>query len=118
MERFEAIIEEGRGGGAFVTVPPEVDAALGGRGRIAVLATFDGIAYRGSVVTMGGVRCIGVLKAIREEAGKGPGDTLTVTLEADRGERTVAVPDDLAEALEGAGLRQAFDAMSFSHRRE
>jgi uncharacterized protein YdeI (YjbR/CyaY-like superfamily) len=30
----------------------------------------------------------------------------------------VAVPDDLAEALEGAGLRQAFDAMSFSHRRE
>lgn len=118
MERFEATIEEGRGGGAFVRVPPEVDAALGGKGRIAVQATFDGAAYRGSVVTMSGARCIGLLKAIREELGKGPGDTVAVTLAPDLAERTVEVPDDLGRALEDAGLRATFDALSFSHQRE
>jgi hypothetical protein len=118
VERFEATIEDGRGGGALVTVPAEVDAALGGRGRIPVQATFDGVPYRGSVVTMGGARCIGLLKAIRDEIGKGPGDTVAVTLEPDTAERVVEVPDDLAAALAHAGLRPAFDALSYSHRRE
>jgi uncharacterized protein YdeI (YjbR/CyaY-like superfamily) len=33
-------------------------------------------------------------------------------------ERTVDVPDDLAGALGDAGVRDAFDAMAFSHRKE
>jgi uncharacterized protein YdeI (YjbR/CyaY-like superfamily) len=33
-------------------------------------------------------------------------------------ERTVDVPDDLSRALDGAGMRAAFDAMAFSHRKE
>ena len=32
--------------------------------------------------------------------------------------RTIDVPDDLGRALERAGLRAAFDAMAFSHRKE
>jgi hypothetical protein len=50
METFEGRIVVNEGGGAWVEVPGEVVAALGGGGRIPVLATFDGVAYRGSVV--------------------------------------------------------------------
>ena len=52
-------------------------------------ATFDGVPYRGSLVYMGvfradGTPCpiLGVRKAIREQLGKGPGDAVTVTVEA------------------------------------
>ena len=41
-----------------------------------------------------------------------------MTLVRDAAERTVEVPADLAAALEEAGLRKAFDALSYSHRRE
>ena len=118
MERFEAKIEEADRGGAFVAVPADVVEALGGKGRIPVRATFDGIAYQGSAVSMGGQKVIGLLKAIRLELGKQPGDVITVTLEVDQAERTVTVPDDLRTALDEAGLSDRFDALSFSHRRE
>jgi hypothetical protein len=118
VERFVAPLVEVDGGGAFVEVPPEVVAALGGGGRIKVRARFDGVDYRGSVVTMGGAKVLGVLKAIRKQLAKAPGDQLTVELERDDEERRVDVPDDLASALQQAGEREAFDRLSFSHRRE
>ena len=77
MPRFEATIEAARGGGAWVRVPPDVVEALGGGGRIRVEATFDGLPYTGSVVSMGSSPCIGILKAIRSQIGKDVGDTVT-----------------------------------------
>ncbi|MET9268786.1 YdeI/OmpD-associated family protein [Kribbella sp. NPDC003557] len=118
METFEGRIVVNDGGGAWVEVPGDVVAALGGGGRIPVRATFDGVAYRGSIASMGGCMALGVLKSIRGELGKGDGDAVTVTLERDTGERTVDVPEDLAAALADAGLREAFDELSYSHRRE
>ncbi|WP_328996636.1 YdeI/OmpD-associated family protein [Kribbella sp. NBC_01245] len=118
METFETRIEVGAGGGAFVAVPPQVIDALGGGGRIPVRATFDGVPYTGSIVSMGGTKCLGVLKQIRTELGKEPGDPVTVSVERDTSERTVDVPDDLSAALTEAGAREAFDRLSFSHRRE
>jgi hypothetical protein len=118
METFQGVIQDAGGGGAYVEVPGEVVAALGGGGRIPVQATFDGVAYRGSIASMGGCMALGVLKGIRAELGKSPGDKVVVTVARDAGERTVEVPGDLAEALEAAGVRQAFDGLSFSHRRE
>ena len=118
MERFEGRLVEADRGGAFVEVPPEVVAALGGGGRIKVRARFDGIDYDGSVVSMGGAKVIGVLKAIRTQLDKRPGDTVTVELERDDAERVVTVPDDLAAALGKAKARKAFDALSYSHQRE
>lgn len=106
------------GGGAYVAVPVNVVAALGGGGRIPVNATFDGVAYAGSIASMGSGPCLGLLKAIRDQLGKQPGDTVEVTLSRDTGERTVGIPDDLANALESAGARAAFDKLSYSHRRE
>ena len=99
-------------------VPKEVVEALGGKARIPVRATFDGIAYRGSIVSMGGQQVLGVLKAIRTELGKGPGDEVRVTVERDDQARTVDVPDDLREALATAALTDRFTRLSYSHQRE
>ncbi|TCO46817.1 bacteriocin resistance YdeI/OmpD-like protein [Kribbella antiqua] len=118
METFEGTVSVNPGGGAWVEVPGEVIDALGGGGRIPVQATFDGIAYRGSIASMGGCMALGILKSIRTELGKEAGDPVTVTVERDTAERTIEVPADLAAALDGAGLRAAFDKLSYSHRRE
>jgi hypothetical protein len=119
MNRFTARLEEAPRGGAYVVVPPEVVGALGGAGRIKVAATFDRIPYRGSIVRMGGESVIGVLKDIREQVGKSPGDEIVVTVEPDFEERVVEIPPELATLLEAnPKARKAFDALSYSHRRE
>jgi hypothetical protein len=118
MERFEATIGAALGGGALVAVPAGVVEALGGGGRIPVRATFDGVPYQGSIVSMGGQQCLGLLKSIREQLGKAPGDRVVVTLERDDAERTVTVPDDLAAALTEAGAADVFGRLSYSHQRE
>ena len=117
-QTFDATVVAADRGGAFVPVPKEVVEALGGKGRIPVRATFDGIAYRGSIVSMGGQQVLGVLKAIRTELGKGPGDGVRVTVELDDQDRTVDVPDDLREALATAALTGRFARLSYSPRRE
>ena len=80
---FEATIAAADRGGAYVAVPPTVVDALGGRGRTPVVATFDGVEYRGSVVSMASAMVIGVLKQVRTRLGKEPGDTVAVTLVVD-----------------------------------
>ena len=56
MERsyaFEAVIQKVDGiDGAYVEIPFDVKAEFG-RGRVPVRATFDGVAYEGSLVRMG-----------------------------------------------------------------
>ncbi|MBV9775268.1 MAG: DUF1905 domain-containing protein [Gemmatimonadetes bacterium] len=116
---FTATIEEAGGGGAFVTVPFDVEQAFGKK-RVKVSATIDGEPYQGSLVRMGGPRhMLIVLKEIREKIGKGAGDEVRVTVEEDTAPRTVEVPADLREALEGdaeAGAR--FGRLSYTHQRE
>lgn len=119
-QRFKAELRpSGRGGGGhLVEVPAEVVAALGGGGRTPVRATFNGVPYRGSIVRMGGMWCLGVLKAIMAEAGVSAGDVLDVVVETDEAPRDVEVPPDLQRALVLAKLQTMFDAMAFTHRRE
>ena len=119
MSRFSATIEEAPRGGAHVRIPPDVIEALGGGGRIPVQATFDGIQYRGSVVRMGGDSVLGVLKEIREMLGKTHGAEVEVTIERAEAEREVEIPIELAKLLDAnPAARKAFDALSYSHRRE
>ena len=109
----------GRGGGHLVDVPPGVVEALGGKGRIPVTATFDGVPYRGSIVRMGDGAVLGVQKAIMAEAGVSVGDTLTVAVRNDEAPRQVEVPEDLAEAFgRHDAARVVFEGLSFSHKRE
>ena len=62
---FDAVIEEARSGGAWVTIPFSVPDVFGTKGRVKVSATFDGHSYRGSIAPMGGAHVLGMSKAIR-----------------------------------------------------
>jgi uncharacterized protein YdeI (YjbR/CyaY-like superfamily) len=66
---------------------------------------------------MGGQALIPFSSEHRAESGIGGGDELEVSLELDAAPREAAVPDDLAAALDGAGLRAAFNALAPSRRK-
>lgn len=67
--------------GAYLEIPFDVKIAFG-KGRVPVNATFDGIPYSGSIVKMGTpCHIIGILKNIRKQIGKQPGDIVHVTVE-------------------------------------
>jgi hypothetical protein len=109
----------GRRGGHFVEVPGEIVQELGGKGRIAIRATFNHIPYRGSIMRMGGTYMLGVTKGIMEKAAADTGDALDVVLENDDAPREVAVPAELTAAFRRkAGLRKAWDALSYTARKE
>lgn len=72
--------------GAYIEFPFDVRKEFG-KGRVKVLAAFDGHPYRGSLVRMGTAgHLLGVRKDVRAAIGKQPGDTVRVTLRED-GER-------------------------------
>ena len=99
-------------------VPPEVVEALGSGKRPAVVVTIDGgYTYRSTVGVMGGQFLVPLSAEHRTASGITAGQTVTVSLEVDALPRTVDVPADLAQALEDAGVRAAFDALSASRQR-
>jgi hypothetical protein len=109
----------GTGGGHLVEVPPDVVQQLGGKGRIAIRATFNGVPYRGSIMRMGGATMLGVTKGVMAEAGVDTGDTLDIVVENDDTPREVAVPKELAAAFKrSAATRKAWDALSYTTRKE
>ncbi len=116
---FQAPIEAGRGGGAFVVVPFSVEEAFGTRGQVRVKGTIDGHAFRSSIASMYGEHLLGLHKVTREQIGKTIGDTVTLVIEVDTDERVVTIPDDLRRALAGnATTKKAFDGLAYTHRKE
>lgn len=91
---------------------------LGGGKRAAVVVTVGGRSARLRLGVMGGRNLIGLSKAARAELGIDIGDTVDAAVALDGGEREVDVPADLAEALAAAGVRTAFDALSYTRRKE
>lgn len=116
---FDAVIQQHEGmDAAYIEPPFDVYETFGAK-RVKVLATFDGVPYRGSIVRMGDCYCLGLTQEIRARIGKGFGDVVHVTVDRDGEERTVDVPPDLAHAFEGhPEARAAWEALSYSHRRE
>ena len=107
----------GRGGGHLVAVPPNVIEALGGKGRIPVTATINGVPHRGSIIRMGEGAVLGVKKAIIAEAGISVGHALRIEVGNDDAPREVDVPHELAQALRrNRRARAVFDGLSYSHR--
>lgn len=95
--------------------------AVFGAARAPVSVTInEGYTYRTTTFTMCGERFVPLRLSHREAAGVEAGQTVRVRMALDEAERTVEVPKDLAAALKagGAGVRAAFDAMSFTHRKE
>lgn len=117
---FSAVIQDaGSNGGAYVVVPFDVEQAYGTK-RLKALATIDGVPYRGSVVRMGGPEHILIiLKEIRQQIGKGPGDEVMITLEEDDAPRRVELAEDVAAALAAnPQAAEVFHALAYTHQRE
>lgn len=91
---------------------------LGGGKRAAVVVGIGAATARVRLGVMDGKNLIGLSKAVRAQLGVDIGDEVDATVALDTAEREVEVPDDLAAALDAAGLRAAFDALSFSRRKE
>jgi len=78
---FDAVIQAGDGGGAFVFFPFDMQKSFGTAGKVSVHATIDGVPYRGKLLKYGFPQHIlGVLKSLRTQIGKGPGDTVRIKL--------------------------------------
>jgi hypothetical protein len=117
--KFKATIQPGIGGGAGVIFPYNVEAEFGTRARVPVYATLQGVPYRGSLVNCGPeAHMLGVLKGIREQIGKGPGDAIEVVLWKDEAERTVEIPAEFEAMMKKAGLLAGFEKLSYTHRKE
>lgn len=99
-------------------VPPSVIDALGSGKRPPVVVTIDGgYTYRSTVGVMGSQSLVPLSAEHRAAAGIAAGDTVEVTLVVDTQPRTIDLPDDLAAALQDAGVRAAFDTLSNSRQR-
>ena len=114
--RFETTMAQ-TGNNTGIPVPDEVVTALGGGKRAAVSVTVNGYPYQSTLASMGGRFLIPFSSDKRKETGIGGGDAIVVDLVLDTAPRTVEVPDDLAAALDAAGLRATFDALAPSHRK-
>lgn len=102
-----------------IPVPAEVVAGLGQGKRPKVIVTVGGHSYRSTVAAYGDVYMLPLSQEHRAAAGVEGGQTVAITLELDAQPRTVDVPDDLAAALaEQPGRRAAFDALSYTARKE
>ena len=116
-ERFQAVVRREDRGGHLVEVPLDVPAVFG-QARAPVRVTVNGHTIRTRVAKYGGKYYVGFNREVREAAGIHDGDTLTLELERDDAPREVEVPADFAKALEDGGVREDFDALSFTHRKE
>ncbi|MCU0486632.1 MAG: YdeI/OmpD-associated family protein [Anaerolineales bacterium] len=117
--RFHAVIEDPGGGGAYVTIPFDVEQVFGKK-RVKILATIDGEPYRGTLVRMGTpCHMLLILKEIRQKIGKSFGEQVEVTLEEDNVPREVKLPPDLLAALEASPEASAFfQQLSYTHQKE
>jgi bifunctional DNA-binding transcriptional regulator/antitoxin component of YhaV-PrlF toxin-antitoxin module len=117
--KFKATIEPAGMGGTYVLFPYDTEKEFGTKGKVPVKATFNGIAYTGSLIKYGAPQhMLHVPKAIREEMGKGVGDVVDIVVWKDKEERVLEVPEALAEVMKKEGLLAFFDSLSFTHRKE
>jgi hypothetical protein len=119
MPKFKVTLRKAEAMDAMgIEVPPAVVEKLGQGKRPKVTVTLNGYTYRSTVAVMGGKFLLPLAKVHREACGVKDSAKVEVTLELDTAPREVDVPKDLAAALKKAGLRAAFDALAFTHRKE
>jgi hypothetical protein len=117
--KFKAKIEAGDGGGAYVLFPYDVQTEFATRGKVAVKATFNGVPYAGSLIKYSQPQhMLGILKAIREQIAKGPGDTIDVELWKDEAPRVLEIPAAFKTAMKKEGVLPFFETLSYTHRKE
>jgi len=117
--KFKGKIEAGDGGGAYVLFPYDTAKEFATQGKVPVKATFNGVAYTGSLIKYRNpLHLLGVPKSIREEIGKGSGDTIEVIVWRDEEARIVGVPAQFEKLVKKEGLLPIFEKLSYTHRKE
>ncbi len=108
-----------RGPAAALLLDDEQVASLGAGKTFPVAVTIDGRTARLRLARMGGENMIGFNKAVRAEMGLDIDQEVDAVVTVDAAERTVEVPPALAAALDAdPTVRAAFDALSYSARKE
>jgi hypothetical protein len=116
MRFHTTILQSGRTA-TGIEIPEEIVTALGGGRRPAVTVTINGFTYRSTVAVMGGAYMVGVNADNRAGAGVKGGDEVDVDIELDTAPREVAVPAELAAALDSEpAARRTFDGLSNSNK--
>jgi Bacteriocin-protection, YdeI or OmpD-Associated/Domain of unknown function (DUF1905) len=105
------------GNNVGIEVPEDVALGIEAGKRVPVLVTIAGYSYPSTIAVMGGRYLVPLAVEHREAAGVAGGETHEVTLTHDTSPRDTPVPEDLAEALAAAGVRDTFDALAPSHRK-
>ena len=83
--RFSARIEAARGGeasggGAVAAIPVESRDRLGGPRQVRVIGSMNGLPFKSSTQTYGGIYYVGLHKETRERAGVAFGDDVDLEL--------------------------------------
>lgn len=101
-----------------IEVPADVVAALGKGKRPPVYVTIRGYTYRSTVAAYGDLFMLPVSAEVRKQAGVVAGETVEVEVALDEEQRTVVLPNDLAQALAAAPeAKRFFESLSYSQQR-
>ncbi len=106
------------GNHASLAIPNEVLAELGANRRAPLKVTVNGHTYQSTATAVDGECRVVFPSANRDAAVVSGSQMIEVTLELDAGYRNVDLHEDFVEALATAGLREVFDRLAYSHRRE
>ena len=118
VERLTAVLGGEEGERPVVELPFDPRERWG-KARAPVRGRVAGVPFRTTVAVYGGRYFLGFNKQVRDRAGIAIGDEVEVALELDDEPRTVEIPPLLATALEqDAQANAAFEALSYTHRRE
>ena len=103
---------------AGIEIPLDVLDSLGTSRKPAVSVSLNGYTYRSTVATVNGMYMVGVSNDVRTAAGVAAGQVVDVDIELDTEPRVVAVPPDLAAALDAEPeARRFFETLSYSNKR-
>ena len=104
---------------AWLNAPFDVVEVFGTRARVPVRGTINGFPFRTSLMPMDGCHGMAVNKTMRDGAGVGAGDTVTVVMERDEAERVVEVPPLLQKELAKSKAAQAtWKKLAFTNQKE
>jgi bifunctional DNA-binding transcriptional regulator/antitoxin component of YhaV-PrlF toxin-antitoxin module len=116
---FTAEIFAAGQGGTGVLFPYDTQETFGTKGKVPIHATFDGLPYTGSLIKYGFPQhTLHLPKAIREQLGKSPGDSVEVVVWKDECERKLEVPELLMKLMKKGGVLPFFESLSYTHRKE
>jgi Bacteriocin-protection, YdeI or OmpD-Associated/Domain of unknown function (DUF1905) len=111
----------GRAGSNVAALKPPFDvvAVFHSSGRVPVKGTINGFPFRSSLMNMGDGHMMVVNAQLRTGAQCKAGDTVSVLMAVDEGERTVDVPGYLKRIIAGDPKASKFwSKLSFTHQKE